>query len=46
MLGADNRIILSRLSRLSRLPGLSDEGIEALADEGASGRKRGKSAAR
>jgi hypothetical protein len=43
MLGADNRIILSRLSRL---PGLSDEGIEALADEGASGRKRGKSAAR
>jgi hypothetical protein len=40
MLGADNRIILSRL------PGLSDERIEALAGEGASGRKRGKSAAR
>jgi hypothetical protein len=40
MRGADNRVILSRLL------GLPDERIEALADEGALGRKSEKSAAR
>jgi crotonobetainyl-CoA:carnitine CoA-transferase CaiB-like acyl-CoA transferase len=40
MLGADNRIILSRLL------GLSEERIEALVNEGAFGRKSEKSAAR
>jgi hypothetical protein len=43
MRGADNRVILSRLLGLLGLP---DERIEALADEGALGRKSEKSAAR